>query len=342
MTDMTRRTMLAGGAAALGFGLRPASAQSGELAALAAAAAKKGPVVWTESSSDEQINLVIAAFNKRYPDIKVQFVRNTGGNTLAARVVQEAQGGTAPAALLTGDHQQFELLRQRGLVVERDWKALGVDPSLTPKPHLVSTSAAMGILLWNKKNVTDANAPKNYFDLVDARWSGKVGSWVRAPNISNLAKLEGEARVREFVQKLVANKCRMYDSTYQLAQEVGSGEIDVGFGLYHTTMVPIKQGAPIGWAFTDPIANATIFSAVVNKGANVDGAQVLAAWLGTAEGANAYEAGTGRGNPQVLGSQSNELAKGRKLSEWSVDETPVYAKLMAEFNKMLAEGRGKG
>lgn len=344
MTALTRRTLVRGGAlagASLSLGLRPAMAQSKELADLAAAAAKKGAVIWTESSSDDQIKPVIAAFNKRYPDIKVQFIRNTGGNTLAARVVQEAQAGTAPAALLTGDHQQFEILRQRGLVLERDWKPLGVPPALTPKPHLISTTAALGVLLWNKKNVSDANAPKNYFDLVDPKWSGKVGSWVRAPNFASLAQIEGEARVREFAQKLVANKCRMYDSTYQLAQEVGSGEVDVGFGLYHSTIIPMNQGAPIAWGFTDPIANATIFSVVVPKSANPEGAQVMAAWLGSAEGANAYEAGTGRGNPFVPGSKANELVKGRRLSEWSIDDTPTYVRLLAEFNKILAEGRGK-
>src|SRR5437899_1319346 len=40
---------------------------------LAAAAAKKGPVIWYESSPPEQILKIAAAFNKRYPDIKIQF-----------------------------------------------------------------------------------------------------------------------------------------------------------------------------------------------------------------------------------------------------------------------------
>jgi iron(III) transport system substrate-binding protein len=344
MSNITRRSAIAGGATAgltLGFGLRPAFAQSKELGELAAAAAKKPPVIWSESSSDEQMKPVIDAFNKRYPDIKVQFIRNTGGNTLAARVVQESQAGTAPASLLTGDHQQFEILRQRGLVVERDWKPLGVDASLTPKPHLIATSAAIAVLVWNKNRVKEADIPRNYMDLVDPKWSGKVGSWVRAPNIVSLAKMEGEAKIREFTQKLVENKARMYDSTYQLAQEIGSGEIDVGLGLYHTSLIPMNQGAPIAWGATDPLGVATIFSAVVNKGANPEGGQVIAAWLGTAEGANAYEAGTGRGNPAVAGSRTSEVVKGRRISEFSIDETPTYIRLLAEFNKTLSDGRGR-
>ena len=64
---------------------------------LAAAAAKKGPVIWYESSPPEQILKVAAAFNKRYPDIKIQFVRNTGGGGIAARVIQESEAGAATA-----------------------------------------------------------------------------------------------------------------------------------------------------------------------------------------------------------------------------------------------------
>lgn len=38
---------------------------------LAAAAATKGPVLWYESSPPEQVLKIAAAFNKRYPDIKI-------------------------------------------------------------------------------------------------------------------------------------------------------------------------------------------------------------------------------------------------------------------------------
>ena len=343
MMKATRRTIVRAlmllAFSAGGAGLAFAQAPTKEFLDLAAAAAKKGPVVWSESSSDEQMAPIIAAFNKRYPDIKVEFIRNTGGNTLAARVVQETQAGTTPASLLTGDHQQFEILRQRGLVLERDWKGLGVDPILTPKPHLIATTAALGVLLWNTKKVKEADIPKNYGDLTAAKWSGRVGSWVRAPNFVSLAKVEGEGPIRDFAKKLVANKARLYDSTYQLAQEVGSGEVDVGFGLYQSTIIPISQGAPIAWSFTTPLSVATIFSTVVAKGGNPEGAQVLAAWLGTPEGANAYEEGTGRGNPYVGGSKASELVKGRTLSEWTIDETPTYIRLLTEYNKILSDGR---
>ena len=308
---------------------------------LAAVAAKKDPVVWTESSAEGQIRQVIEAFNKDYPNIKVQFVRNTGGNTLAARIIQESQAGRASASLVTGDHQQFELLRQRGLVVERDWTALGVAKTMSPQPHLIATASALGVLVWNKNKVKDAEAPKTYMDLTNPKWAGKAGSWVRAPIYTNLAKIEGDAKVTDFLNKLVANKTRMYASTFPLAQDVASGELDVGFGLYHATMVAVAKGAPVGIAFTDPVPISTIWSSVVNKGANPEGAQVLAAWLASAKGANAYETATGRGNPFVEGSETQKLIGTRKLAEFPLDETPNYIALQTKYNKILAGGQKK-
>src|SRR5262245_66125300 len=87
----------------LGIVLVSGSARADALQELAAAAAKKGPVVWYESSPPEQILKVAAAFNKRYPDIKIQFVRNTGGGGIAARVIQESEAGAATASFFIGD-----------------------------------------------------------------------------------------------------------------------------------------------------------------------------------------------------------------------------------------------
>jgi ABC-type glycerol-3-phosphate transport system substrate-binding protein len=51
--------------------LAAAPARADSVQELAAAAAKKGPVIWYESSPPEAILKIASAFNKRYPDIKI-------------------------------------------------------------------------------------------------------------------------------------------------------------------------------------------------------------------------------------------------------------------------------
>ena len=310
------------------------------LADLAAAAAAKPPVVWTESSEVAAAGKVIAAFNQRFPDIKVSFVRDTGGNTLAAKVVQETQAGGTPAAVLTGDQALFVELDRRGLLLKPDWAALGVDKGLIGSPYMVATTAAIGMLVWNKKAVSDADAPKRIEDLLAPRWKGKVGSWIRAPHYAMLGKAMGPDKVRELIAGLIANDARVYDSTFRIGQELATGEIDVGYTFFHTTQPALAAGAPIGYAFVDPVSVSTLYSCVVAKSANPEGGQVLAAWLSTKEGADAYEAATNRGNPYIPGTRSHGLVAGRKLSEYPLAELDTYVKLQAELNKMLSARGG--
>lgn len=316
---------------------QPGHAQAPKaLTDLAEAAAKKPAVVWTESSEVAAAAKIVATFNQRFPGIKVDYIRDTGGNTLAAKVIQQVQAGGAPAAVLTGDQAQFVELDKRGMLRKPDWSALGVAPELVGSPYMVATTAAIGIVVWNKTRVKDADVPQSLAALTDPKWKGKAGSWIRAPHYAQLGKVLGPDKIRDIITKLAGNDARMYNSTFRIGQELATGEIDVGYSFYHATQPALAAGAPIGFAFVEPVPVSTIFSTVVEKSANPEGGAVLAAWLTTKEGADAYESATNRGNPYVKGTKSAGLVSGKKLSEYPLSELDTYVKLQAELNKILS------
>jgi iron(III) transport system substrate-binding protein len=302
---------------------------------LAATAAKKGPLIWYESSPPEAILKIAAAFNTRYPDIKIQFVRNTGGGGIAARIIQESDASAATASFFIGDVAQLIPLEQRKLLLSRDWKSLRVDPALVTTPYAVASTAALGVLVWNKQRVAEADLPKTWDDFLAERWRGKIGQWVRAATLGTLAKTYGEQHMRDYTRKLVELRPMIYASTFQLAQQVAAGEADIGMGLYHSAQPVIAAGAPLGLRFLDPTPVNTLYGAVVAKGGNPEGAQVLLAWLSTLEGAKAYEAAIGRGNPLVKGTEAAERVGAHKLVEYSFAEAQTIEKLDAELTQML-------
>jgi iron(III) transport system substrate-binding protein len=302
---------------------------------LAAAAGKKGPVIWYESSPPEAILKIAAAFNKRYPDIRIQFVRNTGGGGIAARIIQESDAGAATASFFIGDVAQLIPLEQRKLLLSRDWKSLGVDPALVTTPYAVAATAALGVLVWNKQRVADADLPRTWEDLLAERWRGKIGQWVRAATLGTLAKDYGEQHMRDYVRKLIELQPMIYASTFQLAQQVAAGEADIGMGLYHSAQPVIAAGAPLGLRFLDPTPMNTLYGAAVAKGGNPEGAQVLLAWLSTPEGAAAYEGAIGRGNPLIKGTETAQRVSGRKLVEFGFQDAATVEKLDAELTQML-------
>ena len=302
---------------------------------LAAIAAKKGPVIWYESSPPEQILKVANAFNTRYPDIKIQYVRITGGGDIASRVIQESGAGAATASFMLADVQQVIPLQQRGLLLSRDWHALGVDPALVRTPYAVTAMAALGIVVWNKNKVKESELPKTWDGFLEERWKGRIGEWVRAPTLATLAKAYGEKHMIEYVQKLIELKPMIYPSTYQLAQQVGAGEVDIGMGLYHSAQPVLKSGAPLAITFLDPTPVNSLYGAVIAKGGNPEGAQVLLAWLASEEGAKAYEAAVGRGNPLVKGTETAQRVGSTTLVEFGFDESETLQRLDAELTKML-------
>ncbi len=308
---------------------------------LAAAAATKGPVLWYESSPPEQVLKIAAAFNKRYPDIKIQYVRNTGGGGIAARIIQESEAGATTASFFIGDVAQLIPLNQRKLLLARDWKSLGVDPTLITTPYAVASTAAIGVLIWNKQRVADGDLPNTWDEMLAERWRGKIGQWVRAATLGTLAKAYGEQHMRDYTRKLIELKPMIYPSTFQLAQQAAAGEVDIGMGLYHSAQPVIASGAPLGLRFLDPTPVNTLYGAVVAKGANPEGAQVLLAWLSTLEGAKAYEAAIGRGNPLIKGTETAERVGTRKLVEYSFAEAATIEKLDAELTQMLMAAEKK-
>jgi iron(III) transport system substrate-binding protein len=332
---------LVGAAIATALVVAGPAARADAVQDLAAVAGKKGPVIWYESSPPEAVLKIAAAFNKRYPDIKIQFVRNTGGGGIAARIIQESEAGAATASFFIGDVAQLIPLNQRTLLLARDWNSLGIDPTLSPTPYAVAATAALGVLVWNKQRVADGDLPKTWDEMLAERWRGKIGQWVRAATLGTLAKAYGEQHMRDYTRKLIELKAMIYPSTFQLAQQVAAGEVDIGMGLYHSAQPVIASGAPLGLRFLDPTPMNTLYGAVVSKGGNPEGAQVLLAWLSTLEGAKAYEAAIGRGNPLIKGTETNERLGTHKMVEYSFAEAATIEKLDAELTQMLMAAEKK-
>jgi iron(III) transport system substrate-binding protein len=337
--SLKRRTLMLGAAAAMmvsGHVLAEPSAQT--LDKLAASAKGAGPVLWYESSPREQADKVIAAFGKRFPGVELQHLRDAGGAGIGGRVIQEVQGNTRTADILTGSASVIWQLVNRDLVVKQDWASLGVPATVAHTPFTIASTTAVYVILSNRQMVKDDEAPKNWQDLLDPKWKGKVGLWIRAEPQLSLASVWGEQKTMEFINQLNAQNPFLFKSTFPLAQQVGAGEVPIGVGLYHAAQPPIQKGAPIRVQLTDPVATTTLHSAVIAPGKNRDGALLLALWLATTEGARVYEEATGRGHAGVKGTEVQKMLEGRKQAEYSADKVAGNLEMFERFNKAIAAG----
>ncbi|MCZ4316147.1 extracellular solute-binding protein [Comamonadaceae bacterium G21597-S1] len=305
------------------------------MAELVSAAEKKPAVTWYESSPSEQADKVLDAFKAKYPNIKIKHTRLVGGNALAVRTVQEIQARGYTGDVLTGGADHMWQLKERGHLSSVDWSALNIPKEMAPNAYMTSTAASIYVVSWNTKKVSDAEAPTTWEQLLDPKWTNRIGSWVRAAAFAQLAATQGEAKATKDLERFVALKPMLFKSTFPLAQAVGSGEIDLGLGFYHSTLPPLNAGAPIKMHALDVVPMHIIYSAISKDGKNPEGARVLLSWLSSEEGALAYENATGRGNPMLAKTKTAQFIAGKKLSEWAPEKSGELGTLNERYNKML-------
>ena len=128
--------------------------------------------------------------------------------------------------------------------------------------------------------------------------------------------------MRDYTRKLIELKAMIYPSTFQPRSRSSSARSISGWGFYHSAQPVIAWVRRSACVFFDPTPMNTLYGAVVSKGGNPEGAQVLLAWLSTLEGAKAYEAAIGRGNPLIKGTETNERIGKVKLVEYSFANRP--------------------
>jgi iron(III) transport system substrate-binding protein len=328
MTPLRRRALLAA-AGVLPFMPRALAA---DLATLARdAAAEQGDLSWYESNPIAALERVAAAFTRAHR-LRVRPESVAGGVGIVGRVANEAQAGsgrTADVVSLGGSG--ILRLNERNLLAPTDWAAMGFPREWIGGPALL-TAASLYCVVYNKQMVPEAQVPRRWEDLLDARWRGRIGSWVQMAAFAELAFVWGAERTNQFVEAFLRQEPMLFRSTAPLAQQVAAGEIALGIGIYHTALPPIRRGAPIDVVMLDPTPVSAIWTAAVRNTPRPNGARLFAAWLATTEGARAYEAATNRGHPLMAETDTGARLRGLTLAEWPIERKDEYARIFEAYN----------
>jgi len=155
----------------IGAGFSSASAQDPNLLA---AAKREGRVVWYSSVGESQ--QFAQEFEKKYPFIKVDVVRGTV-YPLMNRILNEAAAGNYLFDVVRQATLTIGLLIQRGLLQpyespERVAYAAGWKDK---QGYWTSTDDNYFVIGYNTRQVSAAEAPKDWDDLLAPKWRGKIG-----------------------------------------------------------------------------------------------------------------------------------------------------------------------
>jgi iron(III) transport system substrate-binding protein len=254
----SRRDVLKGGAALLVAGLSSgraqAEAQTKRQAELYKAAQKEGELTWyTAHSHDVTMQAIGRGFEAKYPGIKVNVVRTTA-QIAFQRVSQEVKAGAMQVDVFSStDIGHYVYLKSKGLlekyVPENASKVFDVYKGLDPDGYYFVTSAGMIGIGFNSSKLKEADAPKNWPDLLDPKWknkiavghpgfSGYVGTWTVM-----MRKLYGW----QFFEKLAKNDPQIGRSINDAVTMLNAGErIVAGTGEHGSILDSVKKGNPLG------------------------------------------------------------------------------------------------
>ena len=330
MPSMDRRSLLKL-AAATPF-VRTASAASDPQ--LVEAAKKEGAVSLYSSASTGPSNAIAEAFKKKY-GVGVTVYR-AGSADVATRVQTEENAGRTQADALIIEEPALGLLMPYLAAYDSPERA-PIAPEYKAAQYTL-IRMYMAQLGWNKEAVKQAEAPKDWKDLLDPRWKGRFGSLDPHTTATTLAwqvmvdKLYGPS----FLQQFGANEPKLYASTNAMSQAIVSGEIDMGITNSFGVIQMAETGAPItGIVPKDTVlfgGNIAIFS----KAPHPNAARLFCDFCCSAEGQTIINVA---GATIPTHPDASAPAAGT-LAQWSRDHSftqPDYKLILADAPKLLAE-----
>jgi len=269
---------------AVGLAAGPAMAQFGP-PELIEAAKKEGKLVYYTANFAEVEQEVIKAFNKRFPEIKIEMVRAPGGQ-LITRVKTEAAAGKLLADVV--DHSDMGLMLDIADLFGDYAPPNGADYLASAKvaPNLWPRITVGWAIAYNSALVK--TPPKTWMDLTKADYRGKQIGQVVGPSGGTTwtrAMFERQVLGEDYWAKQAATDVILYPSGAPTADALVRGEISVAPLLYNIVFNKIKEGAPVESVFPPEGVPIIPFAAGVPKTAqNPNAAKLFLNWCMSAEG----------------------------------------------------------
>lgn len=222
-------------------------------------AKKEGTLTWYTSGTVPTLVVpTIKAFNKQYPDIKIEYFR-ADGRTLLTRILEEERSGNLSVDAI-GHNGPF-FFKGRGIaqpyyspeVAALDEGATRTEPG-RKFPFWAGHWETCMVTMYNLNKISKADAPKTYQDLLDPKFKGKMtlpttttGSYF----VGNVLIHQGE----EYLDKLAKQDVRVQKiSGGALGSLVVAGEVPMTPATYTSTAAAsLAKKAPIGVAFLEPV-----------------------------------------------------------------------------------------
>jgi iron(III) transport system substrate-binding protein len=235
-------------------------------------------------------------FSARFPGITFTSQDQADAASLSKLAAEESTGNHVADIFMGGGPTTAVAAAKPGTCAVADIQtAPAAQVALQNDGRLIPYSYKYFTIVYNTDNVTKAEAPKSWNDLLDPKWKGKmemsdptVLGGLRFVMADLLIPATASKWGEPYLTKLAAQNVNIATSEPSVPADVASGRFDIGIGVFSGyTQAVIAKGGHVAAVF--PMADGGLFfssSAIclVQGGPDADAASLYTNWLFTQEG----------------------------------------------------------
>ncbi|MBC7799477.1 MAG: extracellular solute-binding protein [Gemmatimonadaceae bacterium] len=281
---LTRRQALLTAAATTVAGTAAAQSYTPP-ADLVAAARKEGRCVFYTASFSEPEQETIGAFNKRFPFVRVEMLRASGGQ-LITRVKTEAAAGKLLADVV--DHSDRALMKEiEDLFADyAPPNAADYLPAAQVSPKMWPRITPVWCIAYHSELAKVP--PKTWMDLIKTAYApGQIGQVIAPSGGTTWTRVMFERQVlgEDYWTKQAATKPALYPSGAPLSDALIRGEVLVAPLIRNAIFSKVRDGAPVTLVFPPEGLPLVPYAAGIPKSsANPNAAKLFLDWCLSAEG----------------------------------------------------------
>lgn len=264
---------------------------------LVAAAEAEGKVVWYTSIPTEAAEGVMAAFEKKYPNIDGEVVRAVTFDLYQRLLTEDSAGQHLADVFNPSDYGVIADARDRGLLAQHvpdSVKGAIEDRFIDPDGHWWSARISTVGIVYNTDAVPPERAPKTWDDLADPYWAGGKLGFTDPREVATgyaafweMSKAPGIGE--DYFQRLGETaKPRLYAEAGQQLNALTSGELAAAVMVDYRGWELLGDGAPVQVVYPDEgVGYGVDYDAVLKTAPHPYAARLFNEFLGTQEGSTA-------------------------------------------------------
>ena len=287
------------------------------------------------SLSQNSIDVILPAFQKRFPGVTVDHTDATG-DKLIARIVAEGRGGRVLADAFGGGLSYIAQIAEQKLLQPLSIPEAAAYPATLKNEFWMATDTQYFVIGWNTGLVKKGEEPKSFEDLANPKWKDALmGESHDFQLLLGLAKgkYKNDETAIDLLKRIALNQVEFHRGHSQLIEFLVAGQRPVCFTCYAHQFPPrMKKGAPIQLLLVEGVGEIGGSVGVVKGAPHPNTALLWARWVISEEGQRVYaQAGETPAHPHVKPVEKVRPSTAYMLGQDDVKEFPKYDKIWKEI-----------